>query len=198
MKIFLFMAFMILTLLLVSWLLSLRFEHTQRFFYYPKYCMQRLFGFNDLYDKIADIFMSLESRTIYYTYMDKAWRLELWKGDYGLSFGGEIGLYYRDSSKDGYHYYCVSDKNMITMCFDLYHNESFVFAKEEALYWWANGFKFPYLKKMNPADLTMCASLTFQNFESRTAFVEAYVNTYGSETIQFSSDFADNTVKIVF
>ena len=33
---------------------------------------------------------------VYFDYNDKTWMIQLWKGQYGINTGGEIGVYYAD------------------------------------------------------------------------------------------------------
>ena len=49
----------------------------------------------------------------------KKWRIELWKGNYGATMGGEIGLYYKKESSKVPHYEAVSNSDMMKMSYKL-------------------------------------------------------------------------------
>lgn len=58
---------------------------------------QRDFGFCYAYDEaIVAIDSILDCEPIYFIYDGKEWMIELWKGQYGIETGGEVGVYYRD------------------------------------------------------------------------------------------------------
>ncbi len=167
-------------------------------FYGPRHCIQRLFGYNDFYDRLADIFLNIENRTIYYTYKNKNWRIELWKGNYGLFFGGEVGIYNKDLNRIKPHYNSATDEEMIYMSMEIYHNDKILITRPYNRYWWINGFKFRFLKKISNDELRLHTTLTFNDIESRDAFIRAYINSYDSATIKFSSIDGNNMVEINF
>ena len=58
---------------------------------------QRDAGYSDFYDYHAPLLnIVTDAEPIYFTYHDKEYRLEFWKGQYGITTGAEIGLYVRD------------------------------------------------------------------------------------------------------
>lgn len=95
--------------------------------------------------------------------------LELWKGQYGIETGGEIGLY-RSTHNDfdirdlmaGEHGYfdCAPDSELIKMSFTLKKNGVDILYRE-AQHWWLTGFKWGVFS--NPSQLTMTTSITFNN-----------------------------------
>jgi hypothetical protein len=63
------------------------------------------FGFGDAYDTISSgpfLGMDIDNAPVVFQYGDKEYLFELWKGQYGwgVSTGGEIGIYSRDITKD--------------------------------------------------------------------------------------------------
>lgn len=73
---------------------------------YSKYTpIQRFFGFARTVDLAADPILSsaIFCDPIYFFYDGKEYLLELWKGQYGLMSGTEVGLYYRKP--------CIADIN---------------------------------------------------------------------------------------
>lgn len=58
---------------------------------------QRDLGYCYAYDEaIVAIDSILDCEPVYFIYDGKEWMIELWKGQYGIETGGEIGVYYRD------------------------------------------------------------------------------------------------------
>lgn len=185
-------------LLLFVLLFMFRYDVTQGIFYAPRHCFQRLFGYNDFYDDLADVIMNIENRTIYYTYKKNNWRLELWKGDYGLFIGGEVGIYNKNPKHPRQHYNSAIGEDLIHMSMEIYHGDKLLLTRPYARYWWINGFKFDGLKNISSGELKMRTTLTFNDYESRDAFVNAYIKEYDRATIQFSTNNQNNSVTIDF
>lgn len=58
---------------------------------------QREFGYRALYDDAAlGLGMVFDSLPVYFDYRGRTWLIELWKGQYGISTGCEIGVYRAD------------------------------------------------------------------------------------------------------
>ena len=58
---------------------------------------QRDYGYCSVYDKYAPLFhMIFDCEPIYFDYEGSTWLLELWKGQYGITAGCEIGIYKTD------------------------------------------------------------------------------------------------------
>lgn len=79
---------------------------------------------------IAVIF--IQSMPVYFEYEGKTWLLECWKGQYGITVGAEIGLYYVDAMIEPKEYAntrftAVSDDEMV-------HFESKLLLQEEQLF----------------------------------------------------------------
>ena len=56
--------------------------------------LQRNFGFNPLYDTAAPFTgMIYYTRRFFFQYDDKDWMVQIWKGQYGITVGAEIGIY---------------------------------------------------------------------------------------------------------
>lgn len=59
---------------------------------------QRAFGYTALYDYYAPRFgMVFDCLPIYFDYGGRTWLIELWKGQYGINLGCEVGIYKADS-----------------------------------------------------------------------------------------------------
>lgn len=134
---------------------------------------QRNFGYMDLYDSKAPFFaMVMDAQPIYFDYNCKHYRIEFWKGQYGITTGGEVGVYIRkeDSiSKDVYRA-CTDEERL-----DIY----FVLSKKCQLFsrcgtsWWLTGFDIGLFSK--PKDLKMGVCINFPDCKMRNAFVHAMI-----------------------
>ncbi len=132
---------------------------------------QREVGFCNLYDLKAPFFnIVTDAEPIYFVYREKEYRLEFWKGQYGITTGAEIGLYVREkNSKDIKGFYrSVSDFERLQMGFMLYDN-CFLFSRSDCS-WWLTGFDVG--KFSHPRDLTLKICIAFPNQEMQIAFVE--------------------------
>jgi len=67
--------------------------------YSRKKAEQSKMGFSYAYDEgIFAILSILDCEPVYFLYEGKEWMIELWKGQYGVETGAEIGVYNRDSA----------------------------------------------------------------------------------------------------
>jgi hypothetical protein len=72
------------------------YDPGQDILYSRMYPWQRLAGFTWAYDEAGPLMlMILDCETFYFTYQGKQWLIELWKGQYGIETGAEIGVYNR-------------------------------------------------------------------------------------------------------
>jgi len=124
---------------------------------------QRQVGFCWAYDVAsAPLHMIIDCETFYFWYNHKPWLIELWKGQYGLETGAEIGVYCEDvgivhpftDPKSRFYRKCVQLK----MKFTLYrNNEKFLYREKtdgEPTHWWLTGFKWGVFTKES-TDLRM-------------------------------------------
>ena len=74
------------------------YDPMQHIIYSNKTPIQRFFGFADSVDFAANPILAsaILCDPIYFYYGGKEYRLELWKGQYGIMAGCEVGLYYRE------------------------------------------------------------------------------------------------------
>ena len=159
-------------------ILSYQYSYIDDYYYTnDKDAWQYNFGFGKIYD-IASPYILLEYDYIrvFFTYEDKDWMLQMWKGQYGLIFyGGEIGIYNREHSEDGVNdwtmYNCPAEEDWLMMEMSLYHQDlqgNYVreFTREYDKYWWCTGFKNGHLREQEPADeLRMVGRITFKDEE---------------------------------
>ena len=112
--------------------------------------------------------MLYSTAKIYFTYDDKDWMMEIWKGQYGITAGAEIGFYNKPSDRVMEHYDCVTDEEMLTMAFDFYNMDELVFTRGPEKHWWLTGFKFLHVGIPSFIDLDM--TIEFPNRKMANAF----------------------------
>lgn len=111
---------------------------------------QRFFGFADIYDDAAAYtFMYYMTLKIDFDYEDLHWRLQWWKGQYGVLEGAEIGVYTKKIGNEDMPFYkCADNDHLLKMYFEYYqtvndyNDGNILFTREEQEHWWLTGFKF--------------------------------------------------------
>lgn len=140
---------------------------------------QRELGYCTLFDDTAYHFhLVFDSLPIFFDYRGRTWRVELWKGQYGINTGGELGIYYADRILHEKEYkntlfHSVSNEDMPRLSFNLFRRGARI-ADVCENHWWLTAFSMG--RFTNPADLCMQASITFPNREMSCAFVQGLLN----------------------
>lgn len=156
------------------------YEPKGDYFYSLMYCWQRKVGYCRLYDEGAPLFnMIMDCEPVAFSYGGKRWLIELWKGQYGITTGAEIGIY--NTSREDVHtdrftgtfYESISDAERLPLSFVLRKDRKKIL-KRKALHWWLTAFKLGEFSQ--PSDLTMDAKIKFPNHEMCAAFTEALSN----------------------
>ncbi|OJU18499.1 MAG: hypothetical protein BGN88_11245, partial [Clostridiales bacterium 43-6] len=136
---------------------------------------QRKMGFCRLYDEAAaPMGMIVDSEPFYFYYDGKNWMIELWKGQYDLTTGAEIGIYTSEGEpfdrpeKEFYH--CADDNDRLTMSYTLYKNKQVLFKRAEK-HWWLTGFSLGEFS--SPKELTMDIYITLKDKTMLIAFINA-------------------------
>lgn len=136
---------------------------------------QRSFGYTALYDRYAERFhMVFDCAPVYFDYDGKSWLIELWKGQYGINTGGEVGIYRTDSLIPSVFYrttlfHSVDDTELLPLSLLLFRNGR-PLARLSKKHWWLTVFCMGEFT--NPKDLSMQVSITFPNPEMLQAFAE--------------------------
>mgnify|MGYP003292588161 CR=1 FL=1 len=126
------------------------YDEEQDIYYTDKEAWQRDFGFADIYDSAA-VFTNMWYKTlkIDFNYNGLLWRLQWWKGQYGVLEGAELGVYTKKPENiDSAFYRCAEDENLLEMYFEYYQTASDynagepLFIRYEQEHWWITGFKF--------------------------------------------------------
>lgn len=172
----------------------------QDIFYSRIDAWQRDFGYCRLYDEgAAPLGMIIDCEPIYFQYDDRRWLIELWKGQYALTTGGEIGVYVTEGPDldipdffNGTFYNCVSDDDILKMSYSLEKNGNTLFTREDK-HWWLTGFMIGEFSE--PSELIMELNITLKDERMRDAFVKGLKNANYLDDEIFQNG---NTVSIVF
>lgn len=190
-------------------------DNNQKIFYSKIDPWQSNFGYFNLYDEVsplAGIFIHCEP--IRFKAGGKSWKIEFWKGRYGIFVGAEIGVYTGefeidtgievidrsinnlDSDKDT-RCACGEDE-MLQMSFELYNNNDRLFCRNPEKHWWLTGFKFPTLDTafVSYNDLIMNIKIEFKDQEMTDGFINGLERLGYSRNADFSV--LDNTVSVTF
>lgn len=136
--------------------LGYEYDAEQKVFYSVLNPWQRHFGFGDEYDWAAG-YANMKYTTIKvdFNYKGLLWRIQCWKGQYGVLAGGEMGVYTKDPNSDSTFYECASDENLLEMSFKYYktikdfNNKKPTFERKLQEHWWLTGFQFGYCTSTN-------------------------------------------------
>jgi len=147
---------------------------------------QFFLGFNDFYDTLPWV-MNVWTDTIkcHFNYEGKDWRIQFWKGGYGLFFstGGEIGIYTKPENQNLAHYNPpISQSDWLDLTFTIYNRGNKLFTRpspyltgDEGPYWWASGYRILSICTdflSNPRkNVVMDATINFKNTEMASLFL---------------------------
>ncbi|MGN0569112.1 MAG: DUF4474 domain-containing protein [Candidatus Fimenecus sp.] len=132
--------------------LGYEYDEEQGIFYSTLNPWQRHFGFGDAYDEAA-VYANMRYTTIKvdFVYQGLLWRIQCWKGQYGVLAGGEMGVYTKDPNDTSSDFYeCASDENLLEMQFKFYktvgdfNRKAPAFERKLQEHWWLTGFQFGY------------------------------------------------------
>lgn len=136
---------------------------------------QREFGYCALFDYAAPRFgMVFDCEPIYFSYGERTWLIEFWKGQYGINAGGEIGVYRSDTllppaKRSAALFHSIPDEELLPMSIELFRKDKELFAVR-GRHWWLTGFWTGGFA--SPEELTMNCSVTFPNCCMLQSFVE--------------------------
>lgn len=138
-------------------------------------CWMRDFGFCVLYDVLAESMPAVfryVTRRFKFEYDGAEWMIQMWKGNYLMTNGGEVGLYRREKGSFGTFYECAGDEYLIPMSMQISRGDKVLVDMPEQKHWWINGFNMSdrlYL----PDSLTLSVKLEMPDEEMLDAFCEA-------------------------
>ncbi len=147
-------------------------------FFSTMYAWQRSMGYCRLYDEAAaPLGMIIDSEPIRFSYGGRRWLIEFWKGQYGMTTGGELGVYSSDWPDlnipgvfDGTFYTCASNEDRLYMAFVLYKNGEKLITRKDK-HWWLTAFKLGEYSE--PSELSMDVYISFRSRGMRDAFLKA-------------------------
>lgn len=149
---------------------------------------QSQFGYTYSYDRFAPFAgMVFDAQPVYFDYNGQTWLIEFWKGQYGITTGAEIGVYYADklvseAERKKTLFKVVESKDMLNMSFSL-RTEDEVLAELSQTHWWLTAFRLGIFNP--PKYLLMDVSLSFPNQEMLSAFIYAMFNLgYSSQNMR--------------
>ncbi len=148
------------------------YDFDQNVFFASNNCWQRNFGYSTFYDDLSHFaLMDFDCLRFYFDYNGKSWLIEAWKGQYGITTGCELGIYYKSPDREIKHYDCVSDEDMLPLSVSLSRKGENLFVREMEYRWWQTGFAL--LKFIPAQELVMDFSIKFPNKEMLNAFTGA-------------------------
>lgn len=152
------------------------FDPKGQFFYTTSDPWQRHFGFNKLYDVGASfIVFYYDTMRCKFTYDNKDWLIQFWKGQYGFVFiGAEIGVYNKPTDRGLEHYDCASDKDSLYMSMTFYRKGKEQLTRDYGRYWWCTGFVPGVLDNFaDRSELSMKARITMKDYKMLLSFCGA-------------------------
>lgn len=123
--------------------LGFNFDYEELLVYTMVNVWMRDFGFMlfyDIFSYTTPLFF-YNTRRIKFDYDGLEWMIQIWKGNYVVSNGAEVGIYTREPGSFGSYYNCANDEQMMNMSMKLYHGEELILERSEQLHWWLTGFK---------------------------------------------------------
>ena len=140
----------------------------------------RNFGFCLFYDFAASsmpVFFNYRTRRFKFDYNGLEYMIQIWKGNYTVANGGEVGVYCRDSSRSGSFYDCANNEQMLNMSMQILHGDKVLVDVGPMMHWWVNGFNLSDRMYL-PESLTMKFSIEMTDEEMLNAFCESIDNHY--------------------
>ncbi len=148
------------------------YDLSKDIFYSLEDAWQKKMGYGKIYDIMApSMNMVIDCEPIYFEYDNRCFMIELWKGQYGVTTGAEVGIYtaeLQDKEPDQIFYHTAEAEEQLFMNITLWKNGKKLFQRGK-LHWWLTGFvlgEFSY-----PEELMLEVSISFTEPEMLDAFV---------------------------
>lgn len=141
---------------------------------------QRKAGYTALFDRTALHFhMVFDALPVCFNFRGRTWLIELWKGQYGINTGAEIGIYYanrilKEEEYESAHFQAAADCDRLSVTCTLLH-DTHPLATVSGLTWWLTSF-FPGMFSQ-PSRLGMDCILCFPDREMQERFTAALKRT---------------------
>ena len=105
--------------------------------------------------------MDYDTVRIKFQYGEMDWMVQLWKGNYAITNGGEIGIYHKPTDRLIEFYDCAENSELPQMAMTLRRGDQILFTRGLQPHWWMTGFQLGTLYK--PAQLTLDGQLIFED-----------------------------------
>ena len=147
---------------------------------------QRKIGYEKSFDEGAMLLsMVIHCEPVYFEYEGRRWLIELWKGQYGMTTGAEIGVYtaerpeeFKPGDEKKLHYDSIDDEDLLKLQYILYRKEEEIINRR-AKHWWLTAFEPGMFSK--PEELSMCVKILFPTERMCYAFYKGLVDAgYGA------------------
>lgn len=136
-------------------------------------CWMRNFGFCILYDILANvnpISYSYVTRRFKFEYDGLEWMIQIWKGNYFISNGGEVGIYSREPGEYKTSFYnCASEDQELMMSMQILLNDKVLVNRPLQRHWWISGFNIGTMRYL-PSVLTLKSTIVMPDEEMLEAF----------------------------
>lgn len=133
-------------------------------------CWMRNYGFCLFYDVAANLLptnFKYITRRFKFSYDGLDWMIQMWKGNYFISNGGEVGLYWREKGQLGSFYNCATEE--IPMSLQVSIGDKILVNRKLQDHWWICGFNLGE-KLYLPTALTLRTTLVMPDKEMLEAF----------------------------
>lgn len=163
------------------------YEARQDIFSTTPYAPQKLFGYTTFYDLSAPFFnMVFDYETIYFNYNSRTWLIEMWKGQYGINAGCELGIYAADGivSPDKYnttHFTAADTADWLDIALELYQlsgnqrSSCTSLGHMQSRHWWLTIFNLGTFAR--PQDLFVNTAIRFKSCGMMRSFLNSFENT---------------------
>ncbi len=138
-------------------------------------CWMRNFGFCLFYDIMANsmpMSFSYITRRFKFSYDGLDYMIQLWKGNYFISNGAEVGIYSREPGKIGTFYNCATPDQELPMSLQVLVGDKMLIDRPLQKHWWISGFHLSN-KRYLPAALTVKSTIQMRDKEMLEAFTAA-------------------------
>lgn len=136
-------------------------------------CWMRNFGFCLMYDILANsmpISYSYITRRFKFEYDGLQWMIQIWKGNYFISNGGEVGIYSREPGKHLNTFYnCATPEQELDMSLQILNGNKVLVDRPLQRHWWISGFHIGTMRYL-PSVLTLKSTIVMPNEEMLEAF----------------------------
>lgn len=136
-------------------------------------CWMRNYGFCLFYDiaaNLSPVNFTYITRRFKFSYDGLDWMVQIWKGNYFIANGGEVGLYWREKGQVGSFYNCATEE--IPMSLQVSIGDKVLVNRKLQDHWWISGFNIGE-KLYLPSALTLKSTLIMPDKEMLEAFTAA-------------------------